>query len=257
MTRVLTRTHFHGSKLIRVLADLALVDVTGSGHGFAEKLGQWLSLNDTITLHAAHTSGITAPPAPTQAAKSVHSAAMSQEFNRIRTALVNSITRMGPTSGGRTRLDLPALTPGLPLDTAAAYEPYRRHHVAQQRDMELRVRPLRAKVREVLARVSPTLRQLASLDAVFDASLCERESRLLATLPTLLEQRFEHLFKTHQQTLAQRQQDDDPASWLREGGWLARFGQELQTVLLAELDLRLLPTLGLIEACNNKITPQP
>ncbi|MDD2925960.1 DUF3348 domain-containing protein [Rhodoferax sp.] len=257
MTRVLTRTHFHGSKLIRVLTELALVDAIEPETGFAEKLGQWLSLNDAITLHAAHAPAPTSPLAPAAGSKSAQSAAIGQEFTRIRTSLVNSITRIGTPKGGRTRLERPALKPGDPLDTAIAYEPYRRDHVARQRDMELSIRPLRSRVREVLARASPALRQLAGLDAVFDAILSERENKLLGTLPSLLERRFEQLFKTHQQTLAERQQADNPALWLHEGAWLARFGHELQTVLLAELDLRLQPTLGLIEAFNNKTTPHP
>jgi hypothetical protein len=70
----------------------------------------------------------------------------------------------------------------------------------------------------------------------------------------LLEQRFEQLLKTHQQKLVETQQADNPAIWMNPGAWLARFCNELQTMLLAELDLRLQPTVGLIEAFNNQIT---
>jgi hypothetical protein len=39
---------------------------------------------------------------------------------------------------------------------------------------------------------------------------------------------------------------------MQPGGWLAAFGQELQEALLAELDARLQPVTGLIEAIRNK-----
>ena len=42
---------------------------------------------------------------------------------------------------------------------------------------------------------------------------------------------------------------------MKDGAWLARFCHELQTVLLAELDLRLQPTLGLLEAYQKEIKP--
>jgi hypothetical protein len=49
------------------------------------------------------------------------------------------------------------------------------------------------------------------------------------------------------------EQPDDPALWMQPGGWLANFCRELQGVLLAELDLRLQPTVGLIEALSNEV----
>jgi hypothetical protein len=141
---------------------------------------------------------------------------------------------------------------------SGAYEPYRRYYLSHQHDMEDSVGPLRARVREVLLRATPALKQLATLDAALDGILCERESRLLSTLPMLLQRRFAHLHKAHQQQLppAETPADDTAvpdasARWLQAGGWLARFRQEMQTVLLAELDVRLQPTLGLLEALHH------
>lgn len=142
------------------------------------------------------------------------------------------------------------------MNLAPTYEPYRRYYLAHQHDMELKVRPLRTKVRNVLAKASPALKQLADLDAALDAILCERESKLLSTVPALLEQRFKQLFKEHQQRLADSEQTDHSEFWMKPGGWLARFCHELQTVLIAELDVRLQPTVGLIETLNNEKTKQ-
>ena len=38
--------------------------------------------------------------------------------------------------------------------------------------------------------------------------------------------------------------------WTEPGGWLAAYGADLREALLAELDLRLQPTLGLLDAYN-------
>lgn len=251
MTRALTRTHFHSSKLIRVLSDLSMLDAVEPGIAFAEKLGLWLNLHDAINLCSAHTAS--APVAPS-GGKPVASGAMGDEFARLQAALVNSIMQSGVPGAGRTRNARPSPQPGDSIEEASVFDPYRRYYLAHQRDMESRVRPLRAQVRDVLAKASPALRQLAALDGVFDGVLGDRESKVLSTIPSLLDQRFRQLFTAHQQKLADAQQEDNPAFWMKPGGWLARFCHEMQTVLLAELDVRLQPTLGLIEAFNHEIT---
>ncbi len=231
MARALTRTNFHSSRLIRVLCDLSLVNAVDPGRGFAEKLGEWLNLNDAIMLCAAHNAAAAGPTPQQTGRKTALSLALGDDFAHKRADLVSSITKSV----------LPAAKPGEPNDDAAAYEPYRRYYLGHQRHMESRVRPLRAQVRAALANVSPALGQLVALDTVFDEILGDRESKFLSTIPSLLARRFEQLQKTSQQNLIEPQD------------WLARFGHELQTVLLAELDLRLQPTVGLIEAYNHEI----
>jgi len=257
MARAFPRTNFNSSRLIRFLADLAIVDVAEPGPAFAERLGLWLDFTDAITLFAAHNAGSASPSSPLDTpsgAPSDASVAVGDEFARIRASLTNSITTSCSSNTGQTRIKLPTPQLGVPIESAAAYDPYRRFYLAHQRDMELSVRPLRAKARAMLAQASSTLKQLASLDAALDGILSDRESKLLSTLPLLLERRFEHLLKAHRQRLVETQQADDPALWMLPGAWLAGFRDELKTVLLAELDVRLQPALGLIEAFNNETT---
>lgn len=255
MTRALTRTNFHHSRLIRVLADLAMLDAAESATAFAEKLGQWLDLNDAITLYAVHNASASKPPVSPSRAESGTGKAIGDELTRVRTALVSSITKGSSPRDAKTRAALPAPQLDTPLDAATAFEPYRRYYLTHQRDMDTHIGPLRAQVREVLAKASPALRTLAALDSVFDGMLCEREGKLLARLPGLLEQRFDQLLQTHQPKLVDTAVADTPAQGMTTGAWLVRFGHELQTVLLAELDVRLQPTLGLIEAFNNDTKP--
>ena len=61
--------------------------------------------------------------------------------------------------------------------------------------------------------------------------------------------RFEQL------RLEQSQQErgvGEPELWLQEGGWLARFHDELQQLLHAELTLRLEPLKGMVSC----LTPE-
>lgn len=95
---------------------------------------------------------------------------------------------------------------------------------------------------------------MVALDAAFEGILVEREARLLSTIPSLMEKRFNQLRKAHLQT---QPTDDAPDLWMKPGAWMARFCAELQTVLLAELDLRLQPAVGLLEALHNEKTLHP
>jgi hypothetical protein len=247
MTRAVARTNFHSSKLFRCLADLAIVDTVEPGSEFAEKLGQWIHFADAITLSAVHNDSIASAPRIQPEARSAASAA-GVEFGRIQAALVNSIMKSCSPTSGKTHIQLPTPQLELPMNLVAAYAPYRRFYEAHQRDMELSIQPLRRNVREALAKVSPRLKKLADLDATLENILRDRERQLLAKVPVLLKKRFEQLFKTHQQKLADTQQADNPAGWMQAGGWLARFCSDMQMLLLAEVELRLQPTMGLIEA---------
>lgn len=252
MTRVLPRTNFHSSKLIRCLADLAIVEAVEPENAFAEKLGLWIHFADAITLSAVHNDSIASTPKMQPKSQSdTHSAARAAagiEFDRIQASLINSIMKSCSPNLGKTYITLPTPKLELPMDLAAAYAPYRRFYDAHQRDMELSIQPLRINVREALAKASPRLRKLADLDAALERILRERESKLLAKVPALLKKRFDQLFKAHQQMLVETQKADNPAGWTKAGAWLARFCNDMQTLLLAELELRLQPTVGLIEA---------
>lgn len=230
MARATTPTHFHSSRLIRVLADLAMLDTAPPGAAFAERLGLWVAFTDAIRLHAVHSASTPATQPRTAGA----APGPAQAFAQLRTELEDAIRRGAAT-----------------LPDSSDYEPWRRHYVAQQRDMEQKLGPLRATLREALDQSTPALRQLAALDAAFDTILVEREARLLSSLPLLLKRRFAHL-----QQAQRTPEGPDPALHPQPGAWLAGFGQELQTVLLAELDLRLQPALGLLEAFENEQAQQ-
>ena len=248
MTRVLPRTNFHSSKLIRCLADLDVVDAVDPGNAFAEKLGVWIHFADAINLSAVHSDSMARQVSiPPEAHGAAHAAARA-EFDRIQALLINTIIKSCSPNSGKTHIKLPEPIFDLPMNLTSAYAPYRRFYEAHQREMELSIQPLRINTREAVAKASSRLRKLADLDAALERILRDRESKLLAKVPVLLKKRFERLFKEHQQKLVDTQQADNPNGWMRAGGWLARFCNDMQMLLLAEVELRLQPAMGLIEA---------
>ncbi len=237
MTRTVTRSNLHRSSLVRVLSDLGLVDTRAPSGAFAEQLGQWVDIASAIGLRAAHQADPAARPTSASVAP-----ALEQELARLRSALEATISKPHLAGAARTRLDLPK--PGASAEQTLAFEPYRRYYQAHQREMDLKIPPLRSRLREALAGTSPELAQLAALDAALDGILSTREGPLLASLPGLLEKRFKQL-----QQLGAADHEMKPT------GWLAGYCKELQGVLLAELDLRLQPCVGLLEARLSTTTP--
>lgn len=248
MTRTLPRINFHSSALIRCLSDLAVLDAADSETAFAEKLGLWIHFVDAGTLFAVHNDRIESAPNILREAPLDAYAVVQAKYDRTRASLANSILQSCSHNSNNTPIKLPRLTLESPLDVTTTYALYFQFYKAHQRNMEVSIQPLRIHVRREVAKTSPKLTKLADLDAIFEKVLRDRESKLLAKIPGLLKKRFEQLLKDHQQKLDHTQQLDNPASWIQEKGWLARFSNDMQTLLLAELDLRMQPTLGLIEA---------
>lgn len=253
MSQALSRTDFNGSGLIRLLAGLSLVESAGPRQFSAEELGRWLDVADAIRLHAAQGAGATIVPAARQWPQPGSGAAAAGEFARVRATLVELIVASCSPDGSGSRIRLPLPKAAVELDDAAAYGPYRRFHLALQSEMETAIRALRGGIRRALADSSARLARLAALDEAIERIFAVRERHLLATsLPALFEKRFQHLLAAHRRALSDRGQGDEPGLWRQPGGWLAAFRDELRALLIAELDLRLQPTLGLVEAWRNE-----
>lgn len=255
--QALPRTHFNSSRLVRFLADLAIVDGPESKQTFALRMGQWVSFTDAVTLYTTLDSGTAQaavkPSTVPAEAKSAAYLVARDELTRVRTVLMDSIKRSCSPALGAARIKFPIPASDTPSEIAITYSPFHRFYQALQREMDAKVPPLRATVREALVAASPALSQLAALDAALDAILGDRERRLFGVVPVLLEKRFAQLLNGHQQTLVSAGQTDDRAAWMRPGAWLASFRDELREALLAELDVRLQPVVGLIETFSNEV----
>ncbi|MDX5409649.1 MAG: DUF3348 domain-containing protein [Thauera sp.] len=247
MTQAVPRTRFNSAGLVRLLAELAVAEVADPKQDLAARLGEWVDLKDALALYSALHA---IPPEPASRAMPVPF--LRAELARVRAALAAAITA-DPAQPGASALALPTPLPHDTPETAADFAPFQRYYQAHQRAMGAGIAPLRAAVRTALGRESSALRQLAGLDAVMEQALAAREASLLATVPALLGRRFDHLLEAHRRT-RDAAQEDDPARWMEAGGWLARFCAEMRCVLLAELELRLMPVVGMLAALETKST---
>ena len=239
------RISFNSSSLVRLLAALTAAEAADSKRSLAEGLGLWLGWADAIALSAV-LNGNAASPSALAAGKPIPAGAAGQEFARVRAELVHAIRTDDVLADGRPGGDTD-------LDSAADFAPYRRCHVAHQRAMEARIGPLRASLRAALAGVSPGLNRLAALDAVMEQALAAHERSSLSSVPSLLEKRFRGLRRAHQETGAGQAQEGGQTRAQPAGGWLAVFCRDMQGVLLAELDIRLQPVEGLMEALDHEM----
>ncbi len=259
MTQSSPNVSLNGSRLIRFLSDLAVSDVEVSHKQFTEKLGQLVSFSDAITLSAVHSKLSKMAFEPTEAS----SESVRAEFLRVREVLVKSIIMSFTFSTRPSTIPLPVPKADTPRDKAMAYEPYQRFYARHQREIDFKVQSLQLYVRDGVSGLSLELAQLVALDTALGDVLAVHTRRLFAVIPKLLSKRFEYLRKEYQQVLTNPAGDDksdvddllvdNQAEWVKPGGWLHTFYQEMQGLLLAELDVRLQPVLGLVEALNEQL----
>jgi hypothetical protein len=241
---------------VRFLTEHALLEPQFAPDNVGERLGQWLDFRQAIPLHALLQSGEPpATPAPTRAV--ADAATVRAHVDKTRALLSESILRAAPVPG-TPRIPLPTNAPERPLKLAQAWEPYRRYASTHQRQMESCIETLRTQVRATVAHGGAALHHLALLDAAYEQALREREARLLASLPAKLEVRFMQLAGSAPAEAAPPE-TSPAASAHRQAptaapkpDWLMQFEDELQQALLAELDLRLQPVLGLVDAYQAK-----
>ena len=221
----------NGSRLVRFLTDLTRVDATVSRRSFAERLGELIDLSDSISLSSTHLQLASLPFEPS----SLSAEAIRRDFMEVRAALIESVVRSFRPAGGPSKFRLPAVdcseTSGLP-----DHGPYLRFYSAHQRDMEFRIRNLQDRARIALTGMSPRLARLVALESALDQTLLAQHRQSFSRIPRLLEQRFTFL--------ATR---GDTGETL-----LLQYQRDMQSLLLAEADARLLPVLGLIEAIEEE-----
>ncbi|CAJ48365.1 DUF3348 domain-containing protein [Bordetella avium] len=219
------RSGVGGPAFIRLLTRLTDADVPESGQSLSDRLSQWLGWTDGLALAAA----LNSHPMPGETRLD---RVQERDLILLRAGLSNAIARdikqRGPS---------PFQAKDAPAEDD--YRTYRQLYLALQQTMETRIGNLRTRLRATLATSTPELTQLAVIDAIMERALIPRERALLANVPGLLEKHFQRL------RLAEEEASQPEA---RHGGWLQTFRQDMQSVLLAELDVRLQPVEGLFAA---------
>lgn len=232
------RNRFARSTLIRLLSDLAAADVAESPLTVAERLGPWLDWTDAIALSTALQAPTSAAKvAPALAAKAARAAA--DELARVRSTLSRAIT----SDEALCAPDAPGAAEGSgEVKAPPDFTPYRLSCGLHQRAMTAAIGPLRQRVRAALAAASPALARLAAMDEVLDAAMTQRERHALGRVPALLER--------HARLRGQPGQVQ--VDWVEgttgQAAEPAPLGATVQRVLLAELDIRLKPIEGMMDA---------
>jgi hypothetical protein len=260
MTRALPRAHFNSSRLTRFLIENAMIDAAPVADDVGQKLGDWMNFRQAIALHGVlnpDQQSTEPQPAHLRRAGVMTADGLTQHVNKVRAQLEQSIAQGAPSGSGLTRIDMPPAKLDDPIEPKTAFESYRRFYAAHQRQMEASLQTLRAQVRGQLSMGAPSLQQLATLDVAFENILSEREALLLGKVAKLHEKRFAQAFKKHIQQLSNLQAEATPvggeavsAAAVSPLPWLLPLRQAMRTALLAELDTRMQPVLGLVEAFN-------
>jgi hypothetical protein len=247
----------HGTRLVRYLSHLAVLDKEFSHENFSERLGRLIDFGDSMRLAALHDKlrGMIFEPGPTS------SETPKEEVLRVRMLLMQSVVGSFSPVAGASRIKLPMLDAGVPLDKLASFEPYHHFYAAHQREFASRIQTLQLRVGDAVSAVSAELAQLVALDEAVRDSLSIHARKNLAVIPKLLARRFDFLLQEHQSRqdmsgmagTGDQSEEDILKTWTRPNGWLDRFFKEMQGLLLAELELRLLPVLGLVEAVNQQV----
>ncbi|KRD23864.1 hypothetical protein ASE39_24290 [Acidovorax sp. Root267] len=244
----------NSSRLVLLLQQWAQAHSGPVRPDVAEQLSQWLSTVDAVklsrALHALEASQI--PSASVGlGAGAVDVRALQASLQTARADLTDLVTaKAAPTKPMRERADNTPVDAPDP-EAGADFAAHAARYLALQKQMDTRLANLRAQVRQSLSVGPEGLRRLAMLDAVMEQMLGVREQRLWASLPGHLERRMTHLRGAHQQQLAAAGRDDEPQRWALPGGWLFAFEQDLRALLLAELQVRLEPLAGLLEAAQS------
>lgn len=221
------RTSIRGSTFIRLLARLTDADVSPTRSSLSDRLSQWLDWTHAIALSTAMDRR-----APAEAFDApAFGAAEAEECARVRASLAEAIKGAGDSA-----------------DVEVDYASFRQRYLTLQRRMQASTGNLRGRLRDMLAQKTPEMARLAEVDAVMERALSPREHTLLAAVPHLLGSHFERLRNDGQNTPA----DAPPAENVSAGAWLDTFRRDMQSVLLAELDVRFQPVEGLLAALRTR-----
>lgn len=132
------------------------------------------------------------------------------------------------------RIPAPVHSAQAPAQAPVFAVQHQRYQLLQQQ-LAHKVAQLRAQLRQWLRAGPAPLQQLAALDAAMEQLMAEREHKHWAGLGRFLERRWGYQMERH--------------AALPELGQRA-FAQDMQTLLGAEIEVRLLPARGLVEAAN-------
>ncbi|MGF6607218.1 hypothetical protein OKW45_002118 [Paraburkholderia sp. WSM4175] len=280
------RSAITGPALVRLLARLAEADVAESRQSLADRLSQWLGWTDAIALSSALDGKPPSVAGGARAFGRAEEEECTRVRRSLVSAIASDSVLAGSRRRGLSPSSARMSAPRVAVDTQADYAVFRQRYLALQQSMETAIGTLRGRLRALLATQAPSLARLAVVDAVMERALGERERTLLGAVPGLLGGHFERLREGEKRRLAEAEAatevaaDADPtrqqsaevgalahvnastaatrlakstdggnaAVPLASDAWLDFFRKDMQSVLLAELEVRFQPVEGLLAA---------
>ncbi|KQQ84173.1 hypothetical protein ASF73_16545 [Xanthomonas sp. Leaf131] len=251
MAKVSPRAPLSGPAFIRLLARLSDVHVAQSNHALADRLSQWIDWTRAVAVSKALDGKLPEIDAPPDA-RTLDAAACARVRSGLATSSVFDLDALVARLRTDARNAADANTAAATATHAPAldYAPFRQHYLAMQRAMRTATGDLRGRLRDMLALVSNEMARLAEVDAVMELTLSPREQSLLNTVPGLLGAHFERLRDAAHTPHSPA--DGDTAPHAVSDGWLDIFRKDMQSVLLAELDVRFHPIEGLLAALRTR-----
>jgi Protein of unknown function (DUF3348) len=244
MTSTAPQISPNGSRLVRFLTELEVSDVPVSHKYFTQRLGELFDLNDSITLSDMHSQlARLSFEEPTGNVREIKT-----DFLVARTGIIEAAINSFIVGKQSSRLSFPLHADEPPEDIKGASDACVRFYSAQQREVDYRIRELQQWVRDAVSGLSLKLARLAQLDATLHETLAPRARRYFSSVSGLLGKRATLLLQTYQNSLSDG--ENNQQLWAKTADTLRI---ECRGLLLAEIEARLLPVMGLIEAMDEHI----
>jgi hypothetical protein len=269
------------SDLIRQLSHFSSSQGQVTHENFTERLSQMIDFAGSVKLSDAQgvvrmiarkgeqTDALLPESFAAETARKAHAS-----FLRVQHGAVQSIqTSFDADTSGRIKLplfDLESFESQRSLETvdlSQFFEPYRKFYLSHQVDISAKTQGLRVHTRELMLLGSSSLAQLAELDKALDEVLSAGIKQSFQSIPKLLKQRFEYMFQVYlasenEPTKAIQRARLNELDKIAEGfnplegadQRFTHFCTEMKELLLAELEVRLLPVLGLLAAVNEEVS---
>ena len=228
------------SRLLALLSELSVARLHVAEYNVAESLGRSVKLDDLRFLSSALNNLPTTALAKTEEMADAHSLLFSTREECIRRILSSFSDRAGADT-----IPLPTSLESIKPQALLSFDPYRRFYTAHQTEMTGAIVKAQSKVRILLATQSANLHQLALVDHLLDNAMSPLK-RSLDLVPMVLDQQFKLLSESN--SANEILNGEVPASWLADEGWIPKLYRQMRLCLLAELDLRMEPIVGLVES---------
>ena len=235
----------HDAPLLRFWAEHGLLKLKSPPQDLGERLASWLDVRQAIQLRQQLESRVE-PVKPKVTQEVVD---LRAQLDELRVTLQDAILK-DQFAPGFWRNPMPDQVLVLPLIWDDLWEPYRRYLMDHQKQMSLLLGRWRRQARSKLLSAGGELQMLARLDAVYDLALSAKEARLLATLPMRMGQLWARRVSVH--VPSSPDGESTTAKSVSIPPWLTQFENDLRLSLMAELELRLQPLWGLVEAFESK-----